>query len=160
MWTIYNVFIEFVIILLLFFFIFWFFGCESCEILAPQPGIEPAFPALEGEVLTTGLPGKSLTTILTHFPVFRQTCGFQPRQWEGNIDTLTQTQLKNPWRVQTDRAEPRLFAVWLLFLKPSVERQLPSNPIRHCGYWTDLQTQSNELSVHGPRNTKPMFFLK
>ena len=26
----------------------------------PQPGIEPAPPALEGEVLTTGPPGKSL----------------------------------------------------------------------------------------------------
>ena len=29
-------------------------------ILAPQPGIEPTLPALEGEVLTTGPPGKSL----------------------------------------------------------------------------------------------------
>ena len=28
-------------------------------ILAPQPGIELTPPALEGEVLTTGLPGKS-----------------------------------------------------------------------------------------------------
>ena len=39
---------------------FWFFGCEACGILAPQPGIEPTPPALEGEVLTTGPPGKSL----------------------------------------------------------------------------------------------------
>ena len=38
---------------------FWFFGCEACGILAPPPGIEPAPPALEGEVLTTGPPGKS-----------------------------------------------------------------------------------------------------
>ena len=29
-------------------------------ILAPQPGIEPTPPALEGEVLTTGPGGKSL----------------------------------------------------------------------------------------------------
>ena len=29
---------------------FWFFGLEACGILAPQPGIEPALPALEGEV--------------------------------------------------------------------------------------------------------------
>ena len=28
-------------------------------VLAPQPGIEPTPPALEGEVLATGLPGKS-----------------------------------------------------------------------------------------------------
>ena len=32
---------------------------EILEYLAPQPGIEPTPPALEGEVLTTGLPGKS-----------------------------------------------------------------------------------------------------
>ena len=38
---------------------FWFFGHEACGILAPRPGIEPASPALEGEVLTTGPPGKS-----------------------------------------------------------------------------------------------------
>ena len=38
---------------------FWFFGHEACGIPAPRPGIEPASPALEGEVLTTGPPGKS-----------------------------------------------------------------------------------------------------
>ena len=38
---------------------FGFFGREACGILAPWPGIEPAPPALEGRVLTTGLPGKS-----------------------------------------------------------------------------------------------------
>ena len=31
-----------------------------CEILAPQPRIEPTHLSLEGEVLTTGPPGKSL----------------------------------------------------------------------------------------------------
>ena len=39
---------------------FWFFGPKACGILAPRPGIKPAPPALEGEVLTTGLPGRSL----------------------------------------------------------------------------------------------------
>ena len=38
---------------------FWFFGRGACGMLAPQPGIEPAPRALEGEVLTTGLPAKS-----------------------------------------------------------------------------------------------------
>ena len=37
----------------------WFSGHEACGILAPQLGIEPAPPALEGEVLTTRPPGKS-----------------------------------------------------------------------------------------------------
>ena len=41
-------------------FMFWFFGFQSCGILALWPGIELAPPALEGEVLTTGSPGKSL----------------------------------------------------------------------------------------------------
>ena len=58
MWTIFKVFIEFVTILLLF-YVFWFFGREACGILAPRPGIEATPLALEGEVLTTGLPGKS-----------------------------------------------------------------------------------------------------
>ena len=39
---------------------FWFFSHEACGVLAPRPGVEPTRPALEGEVLTTGPPGKSL----------------------------------------------------------------------------------------------------
>ena len=39
---------------------FWVLGQEACGILAPRPGIEPKTPALEGEVLTTWPPGKSL----------------------------------------------------------------------------------------------------
>jgi len=44
-----------------FFFMFWFVGCEACGILAPGQGVEPAPPALEGQVLATGPPGKSLS---------------------------------------------------------------------------------------------------
>ena len=40
-------------------FMFWFFDLEACGILAPQPGIEPAIPALESEVSIIRLPGKS-----------------------------------------------------------------------------------------------------
>ena len=36
---------------------FWLFGGEVCAVPAPQLGFEPAPPALEGEVLTTGPPG-------------------------------------------------------------------------------------------------------
>ena len=38
---------------------FCFIGREACGILASQPGMEPKPPALEGKLLTTGLPGKS-----------------------------------------------------------------------------------------------------
>ena len=37
-----------------------FFGRKASGILAPRPGVEPSPPALEGEVLATGLPGTSL----------------------------------------------------------------------------------------------------
>ena len=61
MWTIFKVFIEAITILFLFYVLV--FGLEACGILAPQPGIEPTPPALEGKVLTTGPPGKSLNPI-------------------------------------------------------------------------------------------------
>ena len=41
---------------------FWFSGFEACGILAPQPEIEPALPALEGEASTMAPPGKSLSS--------------------------------------------------------------------------------------------------
>ena len=36
------------LLLYCFCFMLWFFDIEACGILAPQPGIEPAAPALEG----------------------------------------------------------------------------------------------------------------
>ena len=54
----FNAFFEFVTILLLL-FIFCFFGFKACGIIAPPPGMEPETSVLEGEVLTTGLPGGS-----------------------------------------------------------------------------------------------------
>ena len=59
MWTIFKVFIKFVTLLLLFYALL--FGHEACGSLPSQPGLEPAPPALEGEVLTTELSGKSHT---------------------------------------------------------------------------------------------------
>ena len=53
-----KVFIEFVTVLFLFHVLG--FGHQAYGILAPQPVISLAPPALEGKVLTIGLPGKSL----------------------------------------------------------------------------------------------------
>ena len=48
---------------------FWLFGHETCGILALQPGIKPTCLTLEDEVLTTGLPGKSLFLLFkSHSP--------------------------------------------------------------------------------------------
>lgn len=38
---------------------YWLFGWKACEIIAPGPGIKQTHPALKGEVLATGLPGRS-----------------------------------------------------------------------------------------------------
>ena len=46
---------------------FWVFGPKACEILLPQSGIKPAPHALEGEVLTSGPPGKSLSYLSSLF---------------------------------------------------------------------------------------------
>ena len=61
MWTIFKVDIEFVTILFLFYI--WFFVHEACGLLVPWPGIKLAHPALEGEILTTGLQGHPSTSL-------------------------------------------------------------------------------------------------
>ena len=70
-------------------FMFGVFGQEACGNLAPWPGIEPIHPALEDEVLTTGLPGRSLKvtffqsaemrTALRGSSVLRKTILISPR---------------------------------------------------------------------------------
>ena len=69
-WTIFKVFVEFITI---FYFVFWLFGHKAYGIFAPKPGVEPAPPAVESEVLTTGPPGRApLNGIL---PVTLGDCG-------------------------------------------------------------------------------------
>ena len=48
---------------------FWFFGHESSGKLVLQPGIKPIPLALEDQILTTGLPGKSLQKLSFAFQV-------------------------------------------------------------------------------------------
>ena len=64
--TIKKVFIEFVTVLLLL-YVFFFLGHEECGILAPCSGIEPTPSELEGEVLITGPPGKSVMLVFIKF---------------------------------------------------------------------------------------------
>ena len=61
MCTIFKVFVDFVTILLLglLFVLFCSIGHRACGILAPQPGIKLTHHAMQSEVLTSGLPGKS-----------------------------------------------------------------------------------------------------
>ena len=67
---------------------FWFSGRDARGILAPRPGIEPAPPALKGEVLTTGLPGKSPDPII--FIHFQGVSGAPLKHpWAPGKETLT-----------------------------------------------------------------------
>ena len=43
------------------FFVF-FFGYKACGIIVPQPAIKLVYPALEGEIFNTGLPGRAPQT--------------------------------------------------------------------------------------------------
>ena len=71
--TIFKVFIEFVMILLLFYVLFSFFlAMKHVGSQVPDQGLDFHTPALEGEVLTTGPPGKSHLFLFlfsfSHFP--------------------------------------------------------------------------------------------
>ena len=83
MWTIFKVFVELATILLLLFFFKWFasLAVRHVEILAPGPGIELVLPAMEGEALTTGLPGKSQVEDV-----------FEVLMWVGNSGEETSQQ--------------------------------------------------------------------
>ena len=56
---------------------FVFFGPEACGIIAPWPGIKPEPPALKGEVLASGPPGKSLSFFLLIWKTFSNLLKYQ-----------------------------------------------------------------------------------
>ena len=55
---------------------FQYFGGETCGIIAPGPGIETVPPALEGKVLITRPPGKSLYIFLMDITINTLVLGF------------------------------------------------------------------------------------
>ena len=100
MWTFFKVFIEFVTTLLLFYVFGFFFGPQACEIPAPRPGIKPTPPALEGQVLTTGPPGKTLH-LLIQIDVFSLFVSFN--QLFNNISYGQHHQLSRAEVAQKDK---------------------------------------------------------
>ena len=70
-------------------FLFWIFWPRGMWDLSSQTGIEPAPPALEGEVLTTGLPGKSLEFLyISPFLLYLHWCSTLAACW-SHLGTLT-----------------------------------------------------------------------
>ena len=68
-----------------FFFMFLFSGQEACGILTPWPGIEPALPALEGELSATGSLWKSPEVILASSSAGLSIRGREGGKEEGRI---------------------------------------------------------------------------
>ena len=66
MWTIFKVFIEFVMILLLFYVLAFWRVCMAFGILGPRPRTKPIPPALEVKVLTTEHPGSPTDPFVLH----------------------------------------------------------------------------------------------
>ena len=97
MWTIFKVFIELVTVLPV---LCLGFLAASCEILVPQPRIKPTSPALEGEVLATGSPIKSL--ILFSYPLnwlkseYSFVTGSDPIFWSAVADIFEDSILLLP----------------------------------------------------------------
>ena len=65
--VIFKVFIELCYSIASVLCLFFFFDHETCRTLVPQPRVEPTLPALKGEVLTAGPPGKSLKSFIFVF---------------------------------------------------------------------------------------------
>ena len=80
---------------------FRFFGCKTCGILTPPSGVKPAAPALEGEILATGLPGKSLSEDLNQDSV---------------VSPFTRNSVDKGIVLLARYRDPALFVIWSLNL--------------------------------------------
>ena len=110
MWTIFKVFIECVTILLLL-VCFGFLHCKAYGILVPRPGIESTPPALQGELLTTGLPEKSLwrlTSVISICPDWKQFTCPSPGEWINNCGISIQLNAKK-WAWMNSDTHPQLW---------------------------------------------------
>ena len=72
-------------------FFFFFFGhtAQLMGILALRPGIKPVRPAVEGRVLTTGPPGKSLSSSSVQDDVLRASWRLRHFTWTNNNNHST-----------------------------------------------------------------------
>ena len=83
MWTIFEVFIEFVTILLLMFMLF--VDPEACGILVLRSGTESVTLALKGGVLTTGPPGESLSIEVFTQSYHKSSANMKKYEWANHI---------------------------------------------------------------------------
>ena len=113
MWTIFKVYIRFVTILFLFYVLgFWLWGCG---ILRPWPRIEPALPALEGQVLLCFI--KCRFVVLTYL--------------FSSVQLLSRVWLfATPWTAAC-QSQTRLFVTWYSSNSCYIYRTLQSFPLHY-----------------------------
>ena len=113
MWSIFKVYIRLVTILFLFYVLgFWLWGCG---ILRPWPRIEPALPALEGQVLLCFI--KCRFVVLTYL--------------FSSVQLLSRVWLfATPWTAAC-QSQTRLFVTWYSSNSCYIYRTLQSFPLHY-----------------------------
>ena len=126
-------------------FCFVIFGHKAYGILAPRPVIQLAPSALEGKVLTTGPPGKSLLDFCIRFYVEATTRKGMKKKGKGELQTS-----------KRKKEETRVLCWVISKLFPSS----PSLTHHHALLLTVLRTTSvpfcyplREASIHKPRKS-------
>ena len=109
--------------------IFWLFGHKACGILAPHSGIKPSPPPLEGEVLTTGRPGKSPPQC--HF-MLRLLCSLNSHQLHEADEQWTQGTW---WFLKAKEEE---MVVEESFILMDVSRNLQLEDVRALNAWPGI----------------------
>ena len=78
----------------------------ACEILVPQPGVKPTYPALQGGFLTAGPPGKSLEREfkITMIDMLRDLLEkwYSMKEYVGNLNRKMET-LRNNWKEMLEK---------------------------------------------------------
>ena len=147
MWTIFQRSSLNVTILLL----LYFFGCKACRILAPQPGIEPMPPALEGQILTKikiKTPRKSLMCWIydTSYPYGCETASWSSAilQSNWNRTPTPQPQLTGPCTLGSSSLD-------LLQPCPSLWGKEPQKPKAHTPLEASHIPLGHTLGTTDPR---------
>ena len=130
-----------------------FFDPEACMISARWPGIEHTHPALEGEGLTTGLPGKSLNIlhVYTHTHTHTHTYIFHISHWTVTFPTWPKEGVTEQSLLWLKIYSPLLFFTYnnSIYSKPGPSRKTEVTSFQKHWYLTrpEIHPHSVEQEV-------------